>query len=52
MAEVGEDDLRELDLQQVDLLAEDERQEEVERPAEDLEVELELGDGLGHGRER
>ena len=52
MVEVGEHDVGELDLQQVDLLAQHERQEQVERPAEDLEVELELGDGLGHGRER
>ena len=48
MVEVADDDVGQLDLEQVDLLAQDERQQQVERPAEDLEVELELGDG--HGR--
>ena len=44
VVEVGEDDVGELDLEQVDLLAQDERQQQVERPGEDLEVELELGE--------
>ena len=45
VVEVGQDDVGQLDLEQVDLLAQDEGQEQVERPAEDLEVELERGDG-------
>ena len=43
VVEVGEDDVGELDLEQVDLLAQDQRQQQVERAREDLEVELELG---------
>ena len=50
VVEVGEHDVGELDLQQVDLLAQDERQQQVERPGEDLEVELERGDGHGATR--
>ena len=38
-------DLGELHLEQVDLLAQDERQQQIERPGEDLEVELERGGG-------
>ncbi len=45
VVEVGEHDVGELHLEQVDLLAQDERQQEVERTREDLEVELERGDG-------
>ena len=45
--EVGDDDVGQLDLEQVDLLAQDERQQQVERPGEDLEVELERSDGHG-----
>ena len=48
VVEVGQHDLRELHLEQVDLLAQDERQQQVERAGEDLEVELERG---RHGRE-
>ena len=44
VVEVRDDDVGELDLEQVDLLAQDEGQQQVERPGEDLEVELELGD--------
>ena len=44
------DDVGELDLEQVDLLAQDERQQQVERPGEDLQVELEVGGA--HGRHR
>ena len=43
--EVAEDHVGQLDLEQVDLLAQDEREQQVERPGEDLEVELEVGDG-------
>ena len=43
--DVREHDLREVDLEQVDLLLQHERQEQVERPVEDLEVEVERGDG-------
>ena len=50
VVEVADDDVGQLDLEQVDLLAQDERQQQVERPAEDLEVELELGDGRGRRR--
>ena len=48
--EVGDDDVGQLDLEQVDLLAQDERQEQVERTREDLEIELQLGDD--HALER
>ena len=47
VVEVGEHDVGELDLEQVDLLAQDERQQQVERAREDLEVELERRDGHG-----
>ena len=42
--QVGQHDVGQLDLEQVDLLAQDERQQQVERPGEDLQVELEIGD--------
>ena len=45
VVEVAEHDVGQLDLEQVDLLAQDEGQQQVEGPAEDLEVELERGDG-------
>ena len=48
--EIADDDVGQLDLEQVDLLAEDEREQQVERAAEDLEVQLELGDD--HARHR
>ena len=41
--DVGEHDLGEVDLEQVDLLLQHERQEQVERPVEDLQVEVERG---------
>ena len=44
MLDVGDDDLAELDLEQVDLFAQDDRQQQVERPGEDVEVEVKLGD--------
>ena len=43
--DVGEHHLGEVDLEQVDLLLQHQRQEQVERPVEDLEVEVERGDG-------
>jgi hypothetical protein len=43
--DVGEHDLRQIDLEEVDLLLQDQRQKEVERPVEDLEVKVERGDG-------
>ena len=46
--DVRQHDVGQLHLQQVDLLAEDERQQEVERTGEDLEVELQLGDDRAH----
>ena len=49
VVEVADHDVGQLDLHQVDLLAQHERQQQVERPGEDLQVELELGDGhRGH----
>jgi hypothetical protein len=44
VVEVGEDDVGQLDLEEVDLLAQDERQQQVEGPGEHLQVELEIGD--------
>src|SRR5206468_1153994 len=44
VVEVGEHHLRELELEQVDLFAQDQRQQQVERPAEDLEVEVQAAD--------
>src|SRR5665811_1909870 len=41
MVEVGEHHFGELQLQQIDLFAQHEREQQVERPAEDIEVELE-----------
>ena len=41
-------DLGEVDLPQRQLLAEDEREQEVERPLERVEVQLELSDGYRH----
>ena len=45
--QVGDHDVGQLDLEQVDLLAQDERQQEVERPGEDLQVQLERSHGHG-----
>ena len=47
MVDVGEHDLGQLDLEQVELLAQDEREQEVERPGEDVEVQLEPGEARG-----
>ena len=44
VVEVGDDDLGEVDLEQVQLLAQDQREEQVEGTGEDVEVQLELGD--------
>ena len=47
--EIGQHDLREVDLEQVDLLVEDQRHEQVERALEDFQVEGRKGsvrDGL------
>jgi len=38
--DVGDDDLAQLQVEQADLLAQDDRQEEVERPGENVEVEV------------
>ncbi len=51
VVEVGQHDIRELDLEQIDLFPQDEGQQQVERPAEDVEVQLELGDGHRHERQ-
>ena len=45
MVEVGEHDVGERQLEQVDLFAQDERQQQVEGAAEDIEVEVERGEG-------
>jgi hypothetical protein len=47
VVEIGEHDVRELDLQQVELVSQDEREQEVERTREDVEVELETAEN-GH----
>ena len=44
VVEVGEHDLRERELEQVDLFAQHEREQQVERAGEDLQVELERGE--------
>ncbi len=45
VVEVGEHHVRERQLEQVDLFAQDQRQQQVERPAEHVQVEVERGDG-------
>ncbi len=53
VVEVGEHDLGQLDLEQVELLAQDQREQQVERAREDVEVELQPGDrGGGHAPRR
>ena len=47
VVEVGQHDLGQLQLEQVDLFAQHERQQQVERAAEDLEVQLERGQAHG-----
>jgi hypothetical protein len=47
VVEVGEHDVGQLDLEQVELFAQDQRQQQVERPGEDVEVELQVVDGGG-----
>jgi hypothetical protein len=42
VVDVGDDDVREVDLQQVHLLAQDQRQQQVERPGEDVQIQLEV----------
>ena len=42
MVDVGDHDLGEVDLEQIDLLTQDQRQQQVERPREHVEVELEV----------
>src|SRR4029079_6270752 len=48
----GEDDPRHVDLSQIQLVLQDERQQPVERPFERVEVELELPDDHGSNRSR
>ena len=45
-----DDDPGHVDLRRLDRVLEQERQEEVERPLEGIEVQLEIADGTGHGR--
>ncbi len=42
MLDVGDDDRAELDLEQADLLAQDDAEEQVERPDEDIEIQIEV----------
>ena len=44
MVQIGDDDLREVDLEQVELLAQDQREQQVEGTSEDVEVQLQLGE--------
>ena len=48
VVDVGEHDLGQLDLEQVQLLAQDQRQQQVERPGEDVEVQLQAMGDRGH----
>src|ERR1700722_9936016 len=47
MVDVGDHDLRQVHLEQVDLLAEDQRQQQVERTGEHVQVELEVDETHG-----
>ena len=49
---VGDDDLAQLQVEQADLLAQDDRHQQVERPREDVEVEVEVGDAITGSLER
>ena len=44
VVQVGDDDLRQVHLEQVQLLAQDQREQQVEGTGEDVEVQLELGE--------
>ena len=44
MVQVGDDDLGEIDLEQVELLPQDQREQQVKGTREDVEVQLQLGD--------
>ena len=44
MIDVGDHHIGQIDLQQIHLLAEDQRQQEIERSGEDVQIELELAD--------
>ncbi len=46
--DVGDDDLAQLQVEEADLLAQDDRHQQVERPGEDVEVEIEVEVGYGH----
>ena len=48
VVDVGDHDLRQLDLEQVELLAQDQREQQVERTREDVEVQLEAVRDRGH----
>ena len=45
--EIAQHDVCEIDLEQIHLVPQDERQQQVERPGEDLEVQLEISDMKG-----
>ena len=44
MLDIREHDIGEIDLEQVDILLQDQREQQVEGPVEDLEVEVERGE--------
>ena len=48
VVDVGDHDLRQLDLEQVELLSQDQRQQQVERAREGVEVQLETVGDRGH----
>ena len=50
VVQVGDDDVGQLDLEQVHVLAQDQREQQVERPREDVEVQLQSVHRGGHVR--
>ena len=48
VVQVGDDDVGQLDLEQVDVLAQDQREQQVERPREHVEVQLQAMHRGGH----
>ena len=52
VVQVGDDDVGQLDLEQVHVLAQDQREQQVERPREDVEVQLQSVHRGGHVPDR
>jgi hypothetical protein len=50
MVQVGEDHVGEIDFQEVHFLAQDQREQQIERAREDVEVQLEPGRAEGWHR--